>query len=119
MNAGQSYFTQKLSDRLCFGNADALASATDQPLASDNIRAIVLDMEYTRLCDSYGIRFLVGLHRRLTAASKRLILYRPYGLIVETLRMVNLLPVFTIAATPGELDGLLGEDPEKLTAPDR
>jgi len=86
----------KFGENIFFSNADSLTAACDGYFTNEKVRAIVFDLENVRLCDSYGLRFLINAQRKAIASNKRLLLYRPDENFTSTLAAAKLEHFFTI-----------------------
>ncbi len=91
-----SVITYKFGEKLSFGNADAFRIALDKLFENADADTIMFDMENVRLCDSYGLKFLLTYHRKAEACGKKLILFRPDFILKEMLDSTKLSNVFTI-----------------------
>jgi anti-anti-sigma factor len=101
-----SVATYKFAEKIFLGNADGLRSHVDGFFEDATVSAIVFDLENVKLCDSYGLKFLITYHRKSLAAGKKLYLFRPDIIIREMLDNTKLSGVFTITGSmPDEQTG--------------
>jgi anti-anti-sigma factor len=91
-----SVATHKFGEKIFLGNADGLRFQIDRFFEDPSVTAVVFDMENVRLCDSYGLKFLITYHRKALAAGKKLYLFRPDVILREMLDNTKLSQVFTI-----------------------
>jgi anti-anti-sigma factor len=91
-----SVATYKFAEKIFLGNADGLRTQIDRFFQDAAVTAIVFDMENVRLCDSYGLKFLITYHRKALATGKPLYLFRPDVILREMLDNTKLSQVFTI-----------------------
>lgn len=89
-------FTFRFGERVVIGNVDNLNSELESCVGSENIQHIVFDLENVRICDSYGINFLLQFQRKAEKSQKELILYRPGALFRDILKNSGLSHIFTI-----------------------
>jgi anti-anti-sigma factor len=94
-----SVATFKFGEKIFLGNADGLRSQIDRFFDDAAVTAIVFDMENVRLCDSYGLKFLITYLRKSQSAGKKLYLFRPDTVLREMLDNTKLSQVFTITDT--------------------
>ena len=98
-----SVATYKFGEKIFLGNADGLRSHIDKLFEDAAVNAVVFDLENVRLCDSYGLKFLITYHRKSLSAGKKLYLFRPDIIVREMLDNTKLSQVFTITdAMPDE-----------------
>jgi anti-anti-sigma factor len=98
-----SVATYKFGEKIFLGNADGLRSHIDKFFEDAAVSAVVFDLENVRLCDSYGLKFLITYHRKSLSAGKKLYLFRPDIIVREMLDNTKLSQVFTITdAMPDE-----------------
>ncbi|MBD3418671.1 MAG: STAS domain-containing protein [Chitinivibrionales bacterium] len=88
----------KFGEKLYIGNADGLMSQVE-PLFEEPAGRIVFDFENVRLCDSYGLRFLLNCRRKAEERGHRLILYKVHPVILELIENVKLDQFFTFTDT--------------------
>jgi anti-anti-sigma factor len=91
-----SIATYKFGEKIFLGNADGLRSHIDKFFDDAAVEAIVFDLENVRLCDSYGLKFLITYHRKSLTTGKKLYLFRPDIIIREMLDNTKLSGIFTI-----------------------
>jgi anti-anti-sigma factor len=94
-----SVATFKFGEKIFLGNADGLRSQIDRFFDDAAVTAVVFDMENVRLCDSYGLKFLITYQRKALASGRRLYLFRPDVIVREMLDNTKLSQVFTITDT--------------------
>jgi anti-anti-sigma factor len=94
-----SVATYKFGEKIFLGNADGLRSLIDRFFDDAAVASIVFDMENVRLCDSYGLKFLITYHRKALSAGKKLYLFRPDVILREMLDNTKLSQVFTLTDT--------------------
>jgi len=99
-----SVATYKFGDKLSFGNADAFRLHIDRLFDDAKADTIMFDMENVRLCDSYGLKFLLTYHRKAESCGKKLILFRPDFILKEMLDSTKLSNVFTILGAQNQLE---------------
>jgi anti-anti-sigma factor len=92
--------TYKFGEKIFLGNADALSVIIDKFFENPEGETIVFDLENVRLCDSYGLKFLINFQRRANILKRALILYRPDQFLKEMLTNTKLLHFFTVVDTP-------------------
>lgn len=108
LTSGQNaVFTFACADKIHIGNADRINSSIEPALNDSSVRVIVMDLENVRVCDSYGLRLLVSLHRQADRLNKRLVLLLPHTMVCELMEKAGLLEVFNIARSHQELLGEL------------
>jgi anti-anti-sigma factor len=91
-----SVATYKFAEKIFLGNADGLRNQIDRFFQDAAVTAVVFDMENVKLCDSYGLKFLITYHRKAISAGKTLYLFRPDIILREMLDNTKLSQVFTI-----------------------
>jgi anti-anti-sigma factor len=91
--------TYKFGEKIFLGNADALSVIVDKIFENKDAETIVFDMENVKLCDSYGLKFLINYQRRANTTGKKLVLYRPDQFLKEMLASTKLLHFFTVSDT--------------------
>jgi anti-anti-sigma factor len=91
--------TYKFGEKIFLGNADALSVIVDKIFENKDAATIVFDMENVKLCDSYGLKFLINYQRRANTTGKKLILYRPDQFLKEMLANTKLSHFFTVSDT--------------------
>jgi anti-anti-sigma factor len=91
--------TYKFAEKIFLGNADGLRSGVDRLFEDSGVTTIVFDMENVRLCDSYGLKFLITFQRKALSSGKALYLFRPDFILREMLDNTRLSRVFTITDT--------------------
>jgi anti-anti-sigma factor len=91
--------TYKFGEKIFLGNADALSVIVDKIFENKDAATIVFDLENVRLCDSYGLKFLINYQRRANTTGKKLLLYRPDQFLKEMLANTKLSHFFTITDT--------------------
>ncbi|HUI91201.1 MAG TPA: STAS domain-containing protein [Chitinivibrionales bacterium] len=89
--------TYKFGEKLFLGNADALSVIVDKMFENRDAATIVFDMENVKLCDSYGLKFLINYQRRANSTGKKLVLYRPDQFLREMFASTKLSHFFFIA----------------------
>lgn len=99
MEAGESKVVYKFGGRIFLGNADSLAAACDGYFSNEKVHTVVFDLENVKLCDSYGLRFLINAQRKAIASNKELILCRPDVKLSSMLTTANLNHFFTCVDT--------------------
>jgi anti-anti-sigma factor len=92
----------RFGEKIFLGNADGLGLIVDKLFESDEAQAVAFDLENVRLCDSYGLKFLINYQRRANTVGRKLFLYRPDAFLREMLDNTKLSHFFTIVDT---LDG--------------
>ncbi len=95
----QSY---RFGEKLFLGNADGLSLIVDKLFENEEAQTIVFDLENVKLCDSYGLKFLINYQRRANTLGRKLLLYRPDSFLREMLDNTKLLHFFTVVDS---LDG--------------
>lgn len=96
MDSEESVAVYKFGEKIFHGNADAVTAVCGKYFIDPKIRTIVFDLENVRLCDSYGLRFLINSQRKASALDKKLLLYRPDLNLRSTLSITRLEHIFTI-----------------------
>jgi anti-anti-sigma factor len=91
-----SVATYKFAEKIFLGNADGLRSHIEKFFDDGAVTTIVFDMENVRLCDSYGLKFLITFHRKALTTGRRLFLFRPDFILREMLDNTRLSQVFSI-----------------------
>jgi anti-anti-sigma factor len=91
-----SIATHKFGEKIFLGNADGLRSQIDKFFDEAAVDIVVFDMGNVRLCDSYGLKFLITYQRKALATGKKLLLFRPDGILREMFDNTKLSQVFTI-----------------------
>jgi anti-anti-sigma factor len=89
----------KFGEKIFLGNADALTVIIDKMFENPDASIIVFDMENVRLCDSYGLKFLINYQRNANTSGKKLLLYRPDQFLREMLTNTKLIHFFTVSDT--------------------
>lgn len=97
-----STLAYKFGEKIFLGNADALSVIIDKLFENKDAATIVFDMENVKLCDSYGLKFLINYQRRANSTGKKLILYRPDQFLRELFVSTKLSHFFIIADTLDE-----------------
>jgi anti-anti-sigma factor len=92
----QSTATYKFGEKIFLGNADALMIHVDKFFNDESVTTIVFDLDQVRLCDSYGLKFLISCQRKCNTAGKRLLLYRPDSILREMLDNTKLTHFFSL-----------------------
>jgi anti-anti-sigma factor len=96
MDRAMTVATCKFGEKLSLGNADTHRAIIDGFFDDPSVDTIMFDMENVRLCDSYGLKFLLTYHRKAEATGKKLILFRPDFILQEMLDNTKLSNVFKI-----------------------
>jgi anti-anti-sigma factor len=96
MDSEESVAVYKFGEKIFHGNADAVTAVCGKYFIDPKIRTIVFDLENVRLCDSYGLRFLINSQRKASALDKKLLLYRPDLNLRSTLSITRLEHIFMI-----------------------
>ena len=91
-----SVATHKFGEKIFVGNADGLRTRIDPLFDDSEVRDVVFDLENVRMCDSYGLKFLITYHRKARATGKNLYLFRPDVVLREMLDSTKLSQVFTV-----------------------
>ncbi len=91
--------TYKFGEKIFLGNADALMIHVDRLFDDATVQTIVFDLEQVKLCDSYGLKFLIGCQRKCNTIGKKLVLFRPDSILRELLDNTKLTHFFTLADT--------------------
>jgi len=89
----------KFGEKIFLGNADGLGVIIDKILENPATQSVVFDMENVRLCDSYGLKFLITYQRKATAHGKTLFLYRPDAFLKDMLENTKLTHFFSVIDT--------------------
>jgi STAS domain. len=96
LHNNESIAVYKFGEKIFLGNADSLTAACNGYFTDEKVRTIVFDLENVRLCDSYGIRFLINAQRKAAASNRKLLLYRPDAKLALMLTATNFYHFFTI-----------------------
>ena len=88
---------------------EAFQEQLEQAAADKDHQALVLDLSLIRLMDSTGISSLIRLETQLRAGGKRLVLFKPNTVVLQTLKLVRLDSFFQIIADKYALLALLPE----------
>jgi len=96
MDSDERVAVYKFGEKIFHGNADAITAACGKYFIDEKVRMIVFDLENVRLCDSYGLRFLINSQRKASALDKTLLLYRPDQNFRSTLSITRLEHIFTV-----------------------
>jgi anti-anti-sigma factor len=94
-----STLTYKFGEKIFLGNADALSVIVDKIFENKDAATVVFDMENVKLCDSYGLKFLINYQRRANTTGKKLVLYRPDQFLKGMLASTKLLHFFSVSDT--------------------
>jgi anti-anti-sigma factor len=94
--------TYRFGEKIFLGNADGLGLIVDKLFENEEAQPIVFDLENVKLCDSYGLKFLINYQRRANTMGRKLLLYRPDVVLREMLDNTKLSHFFTIVDS---LDG--------------
>ncbi len=86
----------KFGEKIFLGNADGLGVVVDKLFESPDARIIVFDMENVKLCDSYGLKFLINYQRKANSLGKTLLLWRPDAFLRDMLSNTKLAHFFTV-----------------------
>jgi anti-anti-sigma factor len=91
-----SKLVHRFGEKIFLGNADGLGVVVDKLFESPEAQTIVFDMENVKLCDSYGLKFLINYQRKANTTGKSLLLYRPDSFLREMLESTKLSHFFII-----------------------
>jgi anti-anti-sigma factor len=89
----------KFGEKIFLGNADGLGVIIDKLFASPDAQTIVFDLENVKLCDSYGLKFLINYQRKANTTGRTLLLYRPDAFLREMLSSTKLTQFFSVVDT--------------------
>jgi anti-anti-sigma factor len=99
MDTDDATAVHKFGEKIFFGNVDSLTAVCAGFFTDEKMSTIVFDLENVRLCDSYGLRFLINAQRKAASSNKRLLLFRPDVNFVTMLTLAKLHHIFTIVDT--------------------
>ena len=89
----------KFGEKIFLGNADGLGIIIDKMFEKPDAQTIVFDLENVKMCDSYGLKFLINYQRKANTAHKTLLLYRPDAFLTEMLSSTKLTQFFSVVDT--------------------
>ena len=87
----------KFGEKIFLGNADGIGVIVDRLFENPDAATIVFDLENVKLCDSYGLKFLINYQRKANSTGKTLLLYRPDAFLREMFSSTKLTHFFKIA----------------------
>jgi anti-sigma B factor antagonist len=87
--------TLTVAGELDLASADALGEAVTEAVKSDEVDAILVDLEGLTFLDSTGIGTLVAGWRQATDSGKRLRVDKAHGMAREVLRITGVWPTLT------------------------
>jgi anti-anti-sigma factor len=96
MEAVDIHAVHKFGEKIFLGNADALTAACVNYFTDKTSDTIVFDLGNVRLCDSFGLRFLINAQRKAAFSNKRLLLFRPDAKLESMLKLAKLHHIFTV-----------------------
>jgi len=91
--------THRFGEKIDIGNCDALAEQCGRYFSISAIGTVIFDLENVRLCDSYGLKFLINFQRKAAETHKKLVLKRPDAILMEMFETTKLAQFFTISHT--------------------
>jgi len=95
--ADASTITHTFGEKIDCTNCDALARQCEKYFFMPAVNNVVFDFENVRVCDSYGLKFLINFQRKAAENHKRLVLIRLDAIIKEMMSLTRLTQFFTIA----------------------
>jgi anti-anti-sigma factor len=91
--------TYRFGEKIFLGNADGMSLVVDKLFENEAARTIAFDLENVKLCDSYGLKFLINYQRKANTIGRKLLLYRPDAFLKEMFDNTKLSHFFTIVDT--------------------
>jgi anti-anti-sigma factor len=101
----------KFGEKIFLGNADGLGIIIDKMFEKPDAQTIVFDLENVKMCDSYGLKFLINYQRKANTAYKTLLLYRPDAFLTEMLSSTKLTQFFSVVDTLDDKVSAAGSGP--------
>ena len=89
--------THKFGEKIDITNCDRLSEYCGQYFSDPAIKTVIFDLENVRLCDSYGLKFLINFQRKAVEKQKLLILRRPDAILKEMFNTTKLMRIFTVS----------------------
>ncbi len=91
--------TYRFGEKIFLGNADGMSLVVDKLFENEAAGTIAFDLENVKLCDSYGLKFLINYQRKANTLGRKLLLYRPDAFLKEMFDNTKLSHFFTIVDT--------------------